>query len=470
MNFPFFIAKRYFISRLNFSARTVFRKLGKVLLILSAIALLTGAVGFVFDRIGLPTWSVSIVGFLVTFILIKKYKPSFRNINFINVISIISMIVVAIGTMSLIIALSVFNGLEGLLRTMYGNFDPDIIVSPSEGKSFLFDEKELEAIEQTEGVLAVSHVIEDNVLVRYKEAQRVVRLKGVSRAFDEYSGIRNAMVSGQFSLVRDSMGYALIGRGVQYDLSINLRNDFYTLQIYYPNDIGPGVVNPDRMYTVLNIIPGGVFAIEKYYDENFIFVPIEFAQDLLGYDNRLSAYELYLSPEADPEDVKETIQNLLGEAFTVIQGEELHSDLYKVLRIEKLFVFLILIAIIGIASINIFFCLTMLVIEKKKDIAVLFAQGASEGLIRRIFLYEGSIIAFSGAIIGLFFGLSISWIQQEYGVIGMGMHAAIMDSYPVRIELSDVLFTVVAIILITFLASVQPAIKAAKSFSTHTLQ
>lgn len=405
-----------------------------------------------------------------SFFIARKYFLSEKKKNFINVISIISMIVVAIGTMCLIVALSVFNGLEGLLRSMYGNFDPDIIVTPSSGKSFAIDSTHILKIKNTEGVLGVSEVVEDNVLVQYKDAQRLVRMKGVNRDFDQFSGIRNVMVSGQFPLVRDSIGYALIGRGVQYDLSLSLRNDFYTLQMYYPKDIDPGVVNPTRMYNILNIIPGGVFAIEKYYDDNYVFVPVEFARDLLNYKNRLTSFDIYLSKDADYELAKKQLQSSLGDSFKVQLGEELHSDLYKVLKIEKLFVFLIMVSIIGIASINIFFSLTMLVIEKKKDISVLFAQGASTQLIRNIFLYEGCIVAFSGAAVGLVLGVTLSLLQEHFGLVGMGMDSAIVNSYPVEIVISDVLFTVFAIIIITILASIKPAIKAGKSFSTHTLQ
>ena len=404
------------------------------------------------------------------FFIARKYFLSGKKKNFINVISIISMVVVAIGTMSLILALSVFNGLEGLLRSMYGNFDPDIVITPSTGKSFQYDSIYTQQIKSVDGVLGVAEVVEDNVLVEYKDAQRLVRMKGVSRDFDKYSGIKNVMVSGEFPLVRDSIGYALIGRGVQYDLSLSLKNDFYTLQMYYPKDIGPGVVNPTKMYNLLNIMPGGIFAIEKSYDDNYVFVPLEFAKDLLNYKNRLSSFDVYLEEEASSSNVKEEIQNVLGADFEVKLGAELHSDLYKVLKIEKLFVFLILVSIIGIASINIFFSLTMLVIEKKKDISVLFAQGASSKLIRNIFLYEGCIVAFSGASVGLILGVGLSLLQQHYGLIGMGMDSAVMNAYPIKIELLDVLLTIFAIIVITILASIQPAVKAGKSFSTHTLQ
>ncbi|MEQ9006291.1 MAG: ABC transporter permease, partial [Ekhidna sp.] len=163
------------------------------------------------------------------YFIARKYFLSGKKKNFINVISIISMVVVAIGTMCLILALSVFNGLEGLLRSMYGNFDPDIVIQPTSGKSFIYDSAYFDQIQSVDGVMGVSKVIEDNVLVQYKDAQRLVRMKGVGRDFDQFSGIKNVMVSGQFPLVRDSIAYALIGRGVQYDLSLSLKNDFYTL-------------------------------------------------------------------------------------------------------------------------------------------------------------------------------------------------------------------------------------------------
>ena len=382
----------------------------------------------------------------------------------------ISMAVVGIGTASLIIALSVFNGLEGLLKSMYGNFDPDMIITPTKGKSFRYQEGDIQKMEAIDGIIGISKVIEDNALLRYKNSQRVVRMKGVGRAFDQFSGIQNVMVSGDFGLVRDSLGYALIGRGVQYDLSINLSSDFYALQLYYPKNIGPGIVNPDRIYNVLRILPGGVFAIEKYYDENYIFVPIEFAEDLFGYDGRLTAYELYLEQNANPEQVKADLMQHFGNDFTILEGNELHSDLYKILKIEKLFVFLILVAIIGIASINIFFSLTMLVIEKQKDIAILFAQGASKKLIRNIFILEGCIIALSGAVGGLILGLGVSLLQQEYGIVGIGINSAVMNSYPIEIHISDLILTVLAIITITLTASLQPAFKASNMYSTSALQ
>lgn len=404
------------------------------------------------------------------FFIAFRYFFAKKKKNFISIISTISMLVVAIGTMSLVVALSVFNGLEDLLRNMYGNFDPDIIITPSKGKSILVDNDILNLISETEGIKGVSQVVEDNILINYKESQRVVRLKGVDQVFEKYSGLKDMIVSGEFELIKDSIRYALVGRGVQYDLSINTKDALHTMQLYYPNEIRPGVVNPQKLTRLKNILPNGVFAFEKFYDENYVFVPISFAQELFGYKNKVNAYELFLENQSDTDVIRKELKEKLGNQYTVKAGEELHADLYKVLQIEKVFVFVILIAIISIASINIFFALTMLVIEKKKDIASLFTLGATSSQVRNIFLLEGVIISLTGSLSGLVLGIGLVWLQDKFGLVGIGMETAVISSYPVELLLSDVMFVSFAIICITILASIQPSIKASKSFSTIHLQ
>jgi lipoprotein-releasing system permease protein len=217
-------------------------------------------------------------------------------------------------------------------------------------------------------------------------------------------------------------------------------------------------------------MPGGIFAIEKYYDENYIFVPLSFAEELLRYGNKRTALEIEVRDNTSLTNTKEILQQSLGESFVVKSGDELHSDLYKTLNIEKLFVYVTFASIIAIASVNIFFALSMLAIEKKKDISVLVANGASSNLIYKIFLFEGGIIALTGAFLGLVLGLSISFLQERFGFIGMGMESAVIQSYPVSIELLDVFATVIMTVVITFIASIQPAKKAGKTFSTQLLQ
>jgi lipoprotein-releasing system permease protein len=399
----------------------------------------------------------------------RKYFLSRKKKSFINVISLISMLVVGMGTMALIIVLSVFNGLEGLLRELYGNFDPALQITAKEGKSFTYDRQLEQQLTETEGVELITEVIEDNVLLKYKNAQRVVRMKGVSEHFMRQDRLNQSIVYGEPRLRMGQVNYAIIGRGIQYDLSINPENDFYTLQVYYPRDIGPGVVDPTRLYRAQNILPGGVFAIEKYYDENYFFVPLSFAQNLLQYGDRRTALELSTTADVNLKTLKNELQTKLGDQFVVRLGEELHEDLYKILKIEKLFVFLIFSLVIGIASINIYFSLTMLALDKKRDLSILSAQGASNRLIRNIFLAEGAIVAFTGAITGLVLGLTISFLQQHFGFISMGMQTTVMDAYPVKVEAFDVMISCVCILVITLLASLQPAKLAVKNISLTNL-
>ena len=193
-------------------------------------------------------------------------------------------------------------------------------------------------------------------------------------------------------------------------------------------------------------------------------------QTCLRYHNKLSSLEIEINPESSVDETKQELQAELGNNFVIRSGDELHSDLYKTLNIEKLFVYVTFASIIAIASVNIFFSLSMLAIEKKKDISVLIANGAGKSLIKRIFLFEGGIIALSGATIGLILGLTISLLQEKFGFVGMGMETAVMQSYPVSVEWPDVFATVVMTIVITLLASIQPAKKASKTFSTQMLQ
>lgn len=406
----------------------------------------------------------------LSYFIAKRYFLSKKKKSFINVISIISMMVVAIGTMALIIVLSVFNGMEGLLRNLYGTVDANLVVMPARGKTFAYTQDLKEKISTTDGISYVTEVLEDNALIRYNNSQRVAMIKGVSQSFIDQGRLDNYLVFGELKLVDDNVAYAIVGRGVQQDLSINPTNDYHTMQAYYPDEIRPGQLNPNKMYRFKNILPGGVFAVEKSYDENLVYVPIEFAEELFGKLEKRSSLEIQVASADLSTVVKENLSQKLGSDYSVLSNQEVHGGLYRVLAYEKFFVFLTFSIIIAIASINIFFSLNMLAIDKQKDVAILTAQGASRRLIRNIFLTEGCIVAFTGAFTGLGLGLLISYLQQEFGLVSMGMEFAIIDAYPVKIEWMDVFFTVVCIILITMITSIQPAINASKNIKLTELQ
>jgi len=394
----------------------------------------------------------------------NRYFFSKKKKNFINVIAIISMAVVAIATAALIIALSVYNGMEGLLRSIYGSFDAELSITPTEGKSFVLTDEMLKEINGVSGVENITEVIEDNVLLKYNESQKLVKMKGFSDNFLDYSHMNPYIIDGRFTFRKDSVQYAIVGNGIRYALSINMQDDFYPLQFFYPKNVKPGALDPSNYFSRANIMPGGVFRLEQHYDDEYVFVPLDFAQNLLNYGDKRTSLEITTTDAATIEEVQDQLVAVLGDGFRVLNSDQQHSDLYKILRIEKLLVFLIFSLIIAIASINIFFSLSMLVIEKRRDIAVLLAMGASTHKIRRIFLSEGAIIAFAGSGIGLLLGLTIAWLQETFGLVSMGGgESLILTAYPVEIQLADFIYTALCIIMITFLASIHPAIMAPKN-------
>ncbi len=376
------------------------------------------------------------------------------------------MIGVAIGTMALVVVLSVFNGLEDLIRESYNTFDPEIKIVPRSGKTFAVSDSLINVLEQIEGVDLVTEVIEDNALVRYQDAQMVVKLKGVSDNFVEQERLNRAMIFGELVLEKDGEDFAILGRGVQYTLSVSPSNDFYALQVFSPRRETESGFNPDpmtRYFKRRNIMPGGIFAIEKQFDASYVIVPLDFASSLFDYDDERTALEIKTTAEASIAKVEERIEEALGNRLEVLNSDEQHASLLRAIRIEKLFVYLTFSFILAVASFNIFFSLSMLAIDKKKDIAMLFAMGATKRIVRRVFIYEGAIIAAIGAVTGLSIGLLICWAQQTFGLVSMGMQTAIVDAYPVKMQFSDFFFTAVSITLITFLAAYRPAAIAART-------
>lgn len=373
------------------------------------------------------------------------------------------MIGVAVGTMSLVVVLSVFNGLEGFIRSLYSSFDPDIKVVPVQGKSFVVDSLSLQEIKNINGIAFVSEIIEDNAYVKFRDSEMVVKLKGVDENFIKNDRLERSIVEGSLVLENDNIPLAVIGRGVQYTLNISDINDFYPLQFYYPKRKRSSSLNPGQLTNRRNINIGGVFAIEKQYDMNYVVVPLKFASRLMDYGKRRTAIEINLNNESNIEVIKSQIQNIVGSSFKVLDSDQQHSSLIMAIKVEKLFVFITFSFIIAVAAINIFFSLTMLAIEKKKDIAVLYALGSGKRLVRSIFLHEGAIISFSGAIVGMILGILICLVQQQFGIISMGVDTSVIDAYPVEMKFNDFLFSSISIILITLIFSSRPAFIASRS-------
>lgn len=379
------------------------------------------------------------------------------------------MVGIAFSTAALIIVLSVFNGLGDLLRSLNSSFDPEIKIELEKGKSFEVSPEFINKIQAIEGVHIVTEVIEDYAYVRYRDADMVITLKGVSNNFLDQHRLDDHIADGRLVLEEKGINYAIIGRGVQYALSVATGENLYPLQLFYIKNMKASGIDPSQLYTRKSIEPGGVFSIEKNYDENYIFVPLQFAQELLNYGDKRTSLEIQTVKGVDEKTIQQKIKAVVGDTFKVLTNEEQHQDIYRLLKIEKLFTAVALILLVLVASINIFFSLMMLAIDKKKDISILFAMGGQQSLIQRIFLSEGALIAFSGAITGLVLGAIICWLQSRFGLVGMGMDNAIISSYPVEMKFSDFVMTSVVIIAITILVSFYPARLAARSYSIDHL-
>lgn len=388
-----------------------------------------------------------------------RYLISKKKANFINIISWLAMAGIAFGTTALVVVLSVFNGLEDLNRSLFNTFDSDLSVQPKKGKSFdqnIINFKELTTIE---GIKYYTKIIQESALVKYGEQQTVANVKGVESTFLKNEAFKKSIIDGEFKLLADSSYQAIIGIGIQQNLSISIENFYTPLEFWYPSKTANLNLATESSFNKVMAIPSSVFSIEQAYD-NHIIVPIELTRSLFDKPTAITALEINLNIGTDSKLIKSKLEKIWGEKLKVFTRDEQHMGLLKAIKLEKLFVFLALIFITGIAALNIFFSLSMLVIEKTNDIKTLKAIGANKTIIGKIFKIEGFLIASIGAIIGLVIGYILCELQLKYGLLKMGMVSALVDAYPVRIEFLDFLFTGFAIFLLTLLISQFPSKKA----------
>ena len=373
------------------------------------------------------------------------------------------MVGVAISTMALVAVMSVFNGLEDLIRGLFSSFDSELQVTPVAGKTFVASEEWLNAIREVEGVEVITEVIEDNALLEYRGNQHIARVKAVSDNYFDHERFSKGHFWGDTTLGTTIRPGAILGRGVAFALSINLDDINSVLTIYYPKaPKSAATLDPNQLYTAGQVEPRGFFSIEQGVDNEYILVPLDFFKEMLSYDQKRTALELKVASGYSISSVQEAVEAHLGAEFAVKNADEQHATLIRTVKLEKLVVFLTLTFILALASFNIFFSLSMLAIEKKKDLAVLKSMGAKNSLIRGIFLKQGALIAFSGAILGLILGLLLVGAQEKFGLISLGIASGVVDAYPVRIHWPDLGWISLAVVTITLLASWRPAWIAAQ--------
>ena len=265
------------------------------------------------------------------------------------------------------------------------------------------------------------------------------------------------------------MPRALIGSGVQNSLSISLEDDFNLLQLYYVKNLKSGVLDPSKLYTQKGIKPGGVFAIVQNFDENYVIVPLEFAKELLNYENKRTSLEVKTNSAARIERVERELQKAIGDNFKVLNSEEQHQDVYRVIKLEKLFASIAAVLLLVIGSINIYFNLMMLALDKKKDITILAAMGADGRLLKNVFITEGLLIAAIGTCLGLLLGAGIVLLQQNFSLVSLGMNTSVVDGYPVKLVYWDFVYVFLAMSTVTIAISSRPAALATRFVSVQNL-
>ena len=400
----------------------------------------------------------------------KRYFFSKKK-SFINFLSITAFIGVMVGTSSLIIVLSVFNGLEDLLKSLYINFNPEIKIVSNNSKYFIQNNDQINNINNIEGVDFVSKVIEDRAIASYNGIEIPVYIKGADSSFSFQNRLNKNIVEGDFILKKNSSSYAVVGRGVKYKISLNLNDNFNNLILYSVSPdfsfIPSGIQK--KPFNQMSIIPSGVFAIEQQIDNNFIISSLAFVEKLFEKKNKITALELKINEKQDVYKIKSDIKNIVGDDYNVLTIEEQHSDLYKILKTEKLIVFIIFSFILIISSFNIFFLLSMHAIDKKRDLSILLSLGFTEKSIKKIFYYESMIISILGIIIGGALGVLLCVLQNEYGLVSLGMETAIIKYYPVKVKLSDILIIVSIVFFISIIASIKPSLIAIQKINLNLL-
>jgi len=381
----------------------------------------------------------------------KRYLFSRKTHNAINIVSLVSVLGVAIAVAALVCVLSVYNGFQKLLGDMYSSFDPQIKIKAVEGKTFVTSSADFTAIRKDPSVAVYCEALEENALVQYKNAQTSATIKGVSDNFGKLTKIEKLMAAGNFTLKDANFNYAVIGVGLAGILGTG--NSFVDpITINAPKRIGTiNLANPAASFTTADILISGTFGINQpEYDNNLMLVPLSFARDLFEYTDEVSAVEIRLKDGIDPERVVTKFSKILGPKYSVQGIAEQKADFYRINRIEKWMTYLILTFILLIALFNVIGSLSMLILEKKKDATTLSQLGASQHTVRRIFLLEGWLIALSGAILGLLLGSILCLLQQHYGLLKLGGGGNfIVDAYPVRLLIKDLLLVLGTVAIIS---------------------
>lgn len=393
-----------------------------------------------------------------------------KSHNAINVISLVSVCGIAVATMAMVTALSVFNGFGDLVETTFSAFDPELKITAVKGKVFDYHSAVFEKALKSPDIEYISESLEDNVLFRFNDRQVPVLLKGVSEDFKYLTQLDKLIIDGSFKLREDVVDYATLGSGLAYTLGV--RPGFVApVEIFVPKrDVQVNLANPSAGFSQGNVQVGGVFNLNQpQFDEQMAIVSIELARTLFRYSNEVSSLDIKLNEGVSLQKAKKSITEIIGDEYLVEDRFEQQKESYRMLQIEKWVTFFILAFILIIAAFNVVGPLSILIIEKKNDIKILKSMGAGDETIARIFLFEGWLISFTGIVIGVILGVGLSFLQQHFGLLKLGgtPGAYLVDAYPVIVKFTDVLLTFLTVCFICISTIIYPIRNLKKQLSVN---
>jgi lipoprotein-releasing system permease protein len=389
-----------------------------------------------------------------------RYFKAKKSTHAINIISWVSVSAIAVGAAAMVLVLSVYNGFEGLVKSLYSSFYPEIKVAPVSGKTLFISNDQLNKIAATPGVAVYSKVVEEKAAVINGDYQTIVTIKGVDENYTKVTGVADKIIRGKFDLGTVEEPLAILGSGVEGLLGVNSATSIYQLTTYIPRKAVESK-DPRASLPQGNILPAGTFAIQQDFDNKYIITNLAYIKKQIGLqDDEYGAIEIKVKPGENISTIKKALQNLLGNNYKVEDRYEQNRTLYNVMQLEKWVIFGILSLILIIAAFNMIGALTMLVLEKKKDIQVLQAMGADKSFIKKVFLSEGVLLASIGATAGIVLAVIFCLLQQQFHLIPLAGNSFVIDYYPVKVLPLDLAVIAVTIFIVAILASWVPATKA----------
>ena len=383
----------------------------------------------------------------------RRYLFSKKSHSVINIVSGVSTFSVAIPVMAMVILLSVFNGFEGLIKSMYRSFDPDIRITPVRGKVFPIDSLPRERFLAIDGVRDAAYALEDNAVFEYRDRQAFGTMCGVDSLYRQVVPLDSLRTEGVFQLQFGDFPEAYVGQGMAYALGIRV-NLNSPISVYVPRRGRVSPLLPYSFYKKQNIFPSGVFALEAEVDGKYVIVPLHFAQELLDYPGQASSVAIRLEADASPQRVQQQIGQWLGDDYKIQSRYQQKESFYRIMMYEKWGIYFIILLVLVIASFSLIGSLVMLIIEKRKDSQTLVTMGADTKLLRKIFVAEVMLIYLIGAGGGLLLGVALALAQQHFGFLKLSGETFLIDAYPVEVHPSDLAWVIVTFVTVSYLISV----------------